>query len=121
MLTSAEGIAPSNSFFLASRAFASKQADTVVQLLHTINEAAAWARENPEPLAQLLSTVTGVPIVPQRLSAARGVYAVQPIDDRILAQQQEIADSFAAMRIIPAKIDVRAAVWNHPWQVATAG
>ncbi len=121
VLTTAEGIAASNSFFLAGRAFADKQADTVVQLLHTINAAAAWARMNPEPLAQLMAAVTGVPLEPARVSAARGIYAVQPMDDRIVAQQQEIVDSFAALRIIPSKIDVRAAVWTHPWRVASAG
>ena len=121
VLSTAEGIAASNSFFLASRGFADKQGDALVQLLHTINEAAAWARANPEPLAQLMSAVTGVPIEPQRISAARGVYAVQPMDDRIVAQQQEIVDSFAALRIIPAKVDVRAAVWKRSWQAASAG
>ena len=121
VLTTAEGIAASNSFFLASRRFADQQADTVVQLLHTINEVAAWALVNPEPLAQLMSSVTGVPMAPQRVSAARGAYAVRPMDDRIVAQQQEIVDSFAALRIIPGKLDVRAAVWTHPWHVADAG
>ncbi len=121
VLTTAEGIAASNSFFLASRGFADKQADTVLQLLHTINDAARWANANPEPLAQLMSTVTGVPIEPQRVSAARGVYAVQPMDDRIVAQQQEIVDSFAALRIIPSKLDVRAAVWKRSWHAASAG
>ena len=120
VLTTAEGIAPSNSFFLAGRDFAEKQRDTVLQVLQTINEAAAWARANPEPLAQVLAEVTGVPIVPQRVSAARGVYAVQPMDDRIVAQQQEIADTFARLRIIPSRIDVRAAVWQHPWRTADA-
>ena len=121
VLTTAEGIAASNSFFLASRGFANKQADTVLQLLQTINDAATWAKANPEPLAQLMSTVTGVPIEPQRVSAARGVYAVQPMDDRIVAQQQEIVDSFTALRIIPSKVDVRAAVWKRSWQPASAG
>ena len=119
-LTTAEGIAPSNSFFLANRDFANEQAETVVAVLATINEAAAWARANPEALAQVLSTVTGVPIVPQRISAARGIYAVQPMDDRIIAQQQEIVDTFARLRIIPSRIDVRAAVWQHAWQAADA-
>ncbi|MDP9095343.1 MAG: aliphatic sulfonate ABC transporter substrate-binding protein [Pseudomonadota bacterium] len=119
-LTTAEGIAASNSFFMANRDFANAQADTVIGVLATINEAAAWARDNPEPLAQLLASVTGVPIVPQRISAARGIYAVQPIDDRIIAQQQDIADTFARLRIIPARIDVRAAVWQHAWRAADA-
>lgn len=120
VLTTAEGIAPSNSFFLAGRDFAAKQPETVVAVLETINDAAAWARANPEPLAQVLAEVTGVPIAPQRVSAARGVYAVQPMDDQIVAQQQEIADTFAKLRIIPARIDVRAAVWPHSWQAASA-
>ena len=117
VLTTAEGVAPSNSFFLASRALADRQPETVLELLRIINEAAVWARDNPEPLAQVLSQVTGVPIGPQRVSAARGVYAVQPLDDQIVAQQQEIADTFAGLRIIPARIDVRAALWRRSWQV----
>lgn len=121
VLTTTEGIAASNSFFLARTGFADKQAETVVQLLHTINVAASWARANQEQLAQLMSAVTGVPIEAQRVAAARGVYAVQPMSDAIVAQQQEIVDSFAALRIIPARVDVRAAVWSHPWQVASAG
>jgi len=118
VLTTAEGVAPTNSFFLASRTLAEKQPDTVLKLLHTINEAAVWARDNPEPLAQVLSQVTGVPIGPERVAAPRGVYSVQPLDEHIIAQQQEIADTFAALRIIPARIDIRSAVWRQSWQVA---
>lgn len=118
VLTTAEGVAPSNSFFLASRRFAEKEPDTVLALLRAVNEAAAWARANPEPLAQVLSDVTGVPLPAQRVAAARGVYAAQPVDDAIAAQQQAIADTFAGLRIIPSRIDVRAAVWRRPWQQA---
>ena len=120
VLSTAEGVAASNSFFLAGRSIAEKAPETVLALLRVINEAAAWARDNPEPLAQALSAVTGVPIGPQRVAAARGVYAVQPLDDRIIAQQQEIADTFAALRIIPSRIEIRAAVWRQAWQVAEA-
>lgn len=116
-LTTAEGVAASNSFFLASRKLADTQPEVILTLLRVINQAAAWARDNPEPLAEVLSKVTGVPIGPQRVSAARGVYAVQPLDDQIIAQQQDIADTFAGLRIIPARIDIRQAVWHRSWQV----
>ncbi len=46
--------------------------------------------------------------------------AVQPMDDRIIAQQQDIADTFQRLRIIPSRLDVRAAVWQHPWQATDA-
>ncbi len=120
VLTTAEGVAPSNSFFLASRAFATAQPAAILTLLDAINGAADWAKDNPEPLAQTLSAVTGVPLPAQRVAAARGLYAVQPLDDKIIAQQQEIADTFAALRIIPAKVDVRAAVWRPAGKQAAA-
>ena len=115
VLTPGEGLSPGNSFFLASRNFAQQEPQLLQTILAVINEAAAWAGDNPEPLAKVLSEVTGVPLAAQRVSAARGVYAVQPLNDTIVAQQQEVADRFAALHILPARIDVAAAVW-HPSQ-----
>ncbi len=112
VLTTAEGVAPSNSFFLASRAFTEREPGTVLALLDAINATADWARANPEALAQTLAGITGVPLPAQRVSAARGVYAVQPMSDAIIARQQSVADTFAALRVIPARVDVRAAVWR---------
>ncbi len=112
VLTTGEKVAPSNSFFLASRRFTEREPGTVLALLDAINATADWARANPKELAQTLSGITGVPLPAQRVSAARGIYAVQPMDEAIIAQQQSVADTFAALRVIPARIDVRAAVWR---------
>ena len=112
VLTSAVGLAPSNSYFVASRAFATKESAAVATLLDAINSAAVWARANPEALAQTMAEVTGVPLPAQRVAAPRGVYAVQKLDEGIIAKQQEIADLFATLRVIPARIDIRSAVWR---------
>ncbi len=112
VLTTAEGVAPSNSFFLASRSFTEREPGTVLALLDAINGAAGWASANPEALAATLASVTGVPLAAQRIAAPRGVYAVQPMDEAIIARQQAIADTFAALRLIPARVDVRAAAWR---------
>ncbi len=50
----------------------------------------------------------------EAMFAPRGVYAVQPVDAGTIAQQQGIADTFARLRIIPARIDVRRIVWMPP-------
>ena len=107
-------VAPSNNFFLARRAWAASAPEQVTALLDAINGAAAWAAANPDALAELLAQVTGVPLAAQRVAAQRGTYAVQPMDEAIIAQQQGIADTFARLRIIPARIDVRQAVWVPP-------
>lgn len=35
-----------------------------------------------------------------------------PLLEAIIVRQQAIADTFAALRVIPARVDVRAAVWR---------
>lgn len=113
VLAQATAVAPSNSFFLARRAWAQEAPGPLRVVLEAINGVADWARTHPEDLARLMSEVTGVPLAAQRVAAPRGVYAVQAMDERIIAQQQDIADTFTRLRIIPATIDIRAAVL--PW------
>jgi len=114
VLAQATDVAPTNSFFLARRAWAETSPDQVNLVLAAINKAAAWAAAHPDSLADLMAKVTGVPIDAQRVAAPRGVYAVRPLDARIIAQQQDIADTFARLRIIPSRIDIRKAVWPAP-------
>jgi sulfonate transport system substrate-binding protein len=120
VLTTAEGVAPTNSFFLARRAFADQNPALILGVLDAINVAAAWVRAHPEELAEIMAQVTGVPLAAQRVAAPRGVYAVQPMDQAIIARQQAIADSFADLKIIPARIDIGRAVWKPPVTKASA-
>lgn len=113
LVTSSE-VAPSNNFIMGHKGWVARAPDQVAVVLGAIDAAAGWARANPDALAVLMTEVTGVPIAAQRLAAPRGVYAVQAMSDAVVAQQQEIADTFARLRIIPARIDVRAAVWQAP-------
>ena len=117
VLAQATEVAPSNSFFLARRAWAAASPEQVTALLDAINAAAAWAAASPDALAELMTQVTGVPLAAQRVAAPRGVYAVQAMGDTVIAQQQGIADTFARLRIIPARIDVRQAVWTPPGRI----
>ncbi|MBV9655870.1 MAG: hypothetical protein JOZ42_15045 [Acetobacteraceae bacterium] len=41
-------------------------------------------------------------------------FGVEPMSPPIVADQQKIADTFADLRLIPAKIDVASAVWTPP-------
>lgn len=112
VLVTSSQVAPTSNFIIARRDWTDRAPDQVHAVLDAINGAAAWAAANPEALAGLMSEVTGVPLAAQRVAAPRGVYAVQPMDDKIIAQQQDIADTFARLHIIPARIDVGKAVWT---------
>jgi aliphatic sulfonates family ABC transporter substrate-binding protein len=112
VLVTSSQVAPTNNFIIAGRGWVGRAPDQVQAFLDAINGAASWAAANPEALAALMTDVTGVPLAAERVAAPRGVYAVQPLDDKIIAQQQDIADTFASLHIIPARIDVRKAVWT---------
>jgi aliphatic sulfonates family ABC transporter substrate-binding protein len=114
VLVTSSQVAPTNNFIIASRGWATRAPDQVQAVLDAINGAAAWAAANPEALAGLMAEVTGVPLAAQRVAAPRGVYAVRLLDENIIEQQQEIADTFARLHIIPSRIEVRKAVWVPP-------
>ncbi len=114
VLATAEGVAPSNSFFLARRAYADQYPELIRAVLAAINKAADWAGAHPDQLADIMAQVTGVPLAAQRVAAPRGVYAVQPMDAAIIARQQNIADTFTRLKIIPTHIDIASAVWKPP-------
>jgi aliphatic sulfonates family ABC transporter substrate-binding protein len=112
VLVTSSQVAPTSNFIIGSRGWATRAPDQVRAVLDAINGAAAWAAANPEALAGLMTEVTGVPLAAQRVAAPRGVYAVRPMDEAIIARQQAIADTFARLRLIPARIDVGKAVWR---------
>jgi aliphatic sulfonates family ABC transporter substrate-binding protein len=120
VLTTGE-ISPFNSFVLARREYAQATADIALALRGEINAAAGWAEAHPDELGRILSEVTGVSLDAQRVAAARGTYRVALLDAEVTARQQEEADTFFALHVIPRKIDVRAAVWTPPAETASAG
>lgn len=112
VLTTAEGIAPSNSFFLARRALVREQPAVVQAVVAEIAAAARWIEGHQDDLARLMARETGVPEGIQRVAAARGNYDVGLMTDAVAAQQQSIADTFHQLRILPRPLRVRDAVWT---------
>jgi sulfonate transport system substrate-binding protein len=106
-LTDAEK-APSNRFFLAGAGYAAQNPDAVSTFVQELDRASRWATAHPAELAELFSTVTGVDPDIEKIVAARDVYRIHYLDNTIIHQQQQIADAFQQLGLIPHAIDVRA-------------
>jgi sulfonate transport system substrate-binding protein len=65
-------------------------------------------------VAEALHEVTGVPLDAQTLAANRSVFSVGPVTPEIIAHQQETADRFFKLKLIPNSIKVSDAVWTAP-------
>ena len=74
---------------------------------------AAWAETHRDEVAKSLSAVTGIPLDIQTIAANRSAFRVGPITDDIVATQQDVADRFFKLGLIPKQIVIRDIVWRN--------
>ncbi|RZS82299.1 sulfonate transport system substrate-binding protein [Phyllobacterium myrsinacearum] len=103
-----------NTYFLANRGFAAAHPDVVTTTIDALKQAAAWAEANKDKVAAALHEVTGVPLEAQTIAANRSVFGIFPITPEIVAHQQETADRFFKLKLIPKAIRISDAVWTAP-------
>jgi sulfonate transport system substrate-binding protein len=107
ILADGNGVVSNHQFFLASRPYASKRGDVVAVVLEEVAAVDEWAKTNPKEAAVALSPQIGLDQATLELALSRGGYGVTPVNDAVLAEQQRIADTFYALKLIPKHINVR--------------
>ncbi len=111
--TLADGTAaPSGNYILGRRAYVAGHHDIVLATARAVIAAGAWAEQHRPELAHLMSGVTGVDESAELVTANRATYRYSFMDDAAIRRQQGVADLFAAQHLLPARIDVHAAVWE---------
>lgn len=111
-LADGEGLVNNHQFYLASQAFAAAEPALVQVLLDDLAETGRWAEANPEEVAALFGPRMGIPPAVLEVALARMGYGVRPLDERVVAEQQEIADTFHRIGLLPKPITVRDVVWK---------
>jgi sulfonate transport system substrate-binding protein len=111
-LADASGIVRNVQYYLATRKIATAQPQIVHALLDELNQVDAYARANVSAVAAQLSPLVGLDAATLETALGRTSYGVQPIEPATLAYQQQIADTFSELKLIPRKLDVTEARWN---------
>jgi sulfonate transport system substrate-binding protein len=111
VLTDATGLAPNRQFFLATQGFVAAHLDVLRAILAEIAATDVWAASRHAEVAHMLAPGMGLPEAVLGVALDRLGYGVGPITPQIAADQQKIADAFAALRLIPAPVTVRDIVW----------
>lgn len=112
LIVDGRAVALSSSFYIASRAFADGSPKALAATLDALAGEAAWANAHPSEAAALIRASTGLPAAIVATTLSRGRFAVTPISDAIVRLQQDNADTFARLKLIPSAIDVSADVWR---------
>ena len=112
ILANASEITKANSFYIANRGFAKNQGTVLQYIIDVTTSTAAWAEAHRDDVAKSLSAVTGIPLDIQTIAANRSSFAVGPITSDIVATQQDVADRFFKLGLIPKPIAIRDALWK---------
>jgi sulfonate transport system substrate-binding protein len=113
VLTTSRGFTNNNSVYLATPAFAQAHGDTLHRLFAALTETDAWLRANRREAAQRFAEASGLaPASSLRFLERRAPSPVGPITPQIVADQQQVADTFARLQLIPRSIRIADAVWQ---------
>ncbi|MQT12563.1 sulfonate ABC transporter substrate-binding protein [Segnochrobactrum spirostomi] len=112
-LTTAEGIVPNYQFYLGARGFAEANPKVIATLLSAIRETDDWIQKDTAAAAAQLAPTTGIPAPILTIALARQSFGVAPLTDKVIADQQSVADTFFGLGLLPKKITVADAVL-HP-------
>ncbi|MBY4829444.1 sulfonate ABC transporter substrate-binding protein [Burkholderia dolosa] len=113
------GLTPTNNFYEATRDFAQQHPDVIGAILKQARETGQWVNGHPADTAALLAPKVGLPQPLVETCIKRVPFGAVPIDDRIVAVQQRVADAFYAAKLIPQKLSVADNAWTDK-RVATA-
>ncbi|MHC5742930.1 MAG: sulfonate ABC transporter substrate-binding protein [Nostoc sp.] len=111
-LTDATNLAPNRGYYLARQEFVNSHPDLLKTLLDEVSIVNQWATNNPEEVAKFLEPELGIPAAALEIAEKRRKYGVLPLTDEVITQQQNIADTFYKIKLVPKQIQVKDIVWN---------
>ncbi|MFZ4676895.1 MAG: sulfonate ABC transporter substrate-binding protein [Nodosilinea sp.] len=112
ILRDGKGIVRNRGFYLSTKSFADSQPDTLKAVLEEAETISTFARANPAEVSKFLSDELGIPTDVLELVEGRRGYGIQSISDEVVAYQQDVADTFFKLQLIPKEIDVSTVIWN---------
>ena len=111
-IANGENLVRNTQFYIANRSFANVHAPIVHAVVEEVSAVDGWARDNIPAVAAQLSPLVGLDASTLEVALKRTGYGVQPIDAATLAYQQQIADTFSDLKLIPKKLVVADARWQ---------
>ena len=114
-LSTGRGLSSNNSFYLASRSFATEQAETVAALFEELSRADRFIQENRPQAIKLIADFSGLDAgVVNLFLQRRPPSPVGPLSASTLIEQQKVADAFFKLGLIPKRVAVANIVWSAP-------
>lgn len=107
LIDGGNGLRDSNNYFSTSRAFYDNNQEAIKIFLEEIQKEQNWAKNNSKQLAELLAPVTQLDVPTLEAMHDKYDFTLVPITEQIITKQQEVADKWYSLGLIPKKVNVR--------------
>jgi sulfonate transport system substrate-binding protein len=106
ILVDGNGYLPGDSFIVAGEKALDDKARTAAlrDFVGRIQRAHKWVNKHPEEWARAYAQLTGLPYEVTLVAVKRDPYVDHPIDAKVIAGEQQVADAFSAAKLIPGKV-----------------
>jgi sulfonate transport system substrate-binding protein len=112
VIRDSKGLVANRDFYLANNAYVNENQDVIEAIAQATQEVATWADANPDEVVNILAPILGIDAVVLDTVTKRRNYGFEPMSDEMIAEQQEIADTFLKLNLIPKPINIADAVWK---------
>ena len=113
ILTTGRGLTSNNSFYLASKDFATRHSDAVAVLFEELTKADQLVQARRPEAIKLIASFSGLDAgVVSLFLQRRSRSPVTPLSSATTADQQRVADTFARLGLIPKPLRVADIVWR---------
>ncbi|MEJ8821392.1 sulfonate ABC transporter substrate-binding protein [Variovorax humicola] len=106
VLADGKGVVGNRGYYFSSLPYVAKNQDVIKVVIEEIDKLDQWAVANKGPYAAELSALWGLPKPVVDVSVNRAAYGTSAITRAILGEQQQIADTFFELKLIPKKINL---------------
>ena len=113
VLASGKGLSPNYTFYLASGDLVKNHPQALKGIIKQVNVADKWVQGHKAATATLFAQSTGLkPVVSQTFIQRRpSPSGAALLTKKVIADQQELANRFSELKIIPKSIHIQQAVW----------
>jgi sulfonate transport system substrate-binding protein len=107
LLDGGNGLRDTNNFYTTTRKYYQENPQVIKIFLEELQKAQVWSKKNPKEIAQLLTSATQLDAPTLEKMHNKYDFALVPINEKVIKKQQEVADKWYSLGLIPKKVNVR--------------
>ena len=107
LLDGGNGLRDTNNFYSTNRKFYQENPQVIKIFLEELQKAQVWSKKNPKEIAQLLTSATQLDAATLEKMHDKYDFALVPINEKVIKKQQDVADKWYSLGLIPKKVNVR--------------